>query len=133
MDNLHDESLIAQRIVSDHMTWNQIKSYELKITRNLLKHVKEARSRYFSSLKEKSLHHVESQHEEKLKAITDEIVSVNEHIFSLELTICQLREDGDKFSFEAETKTLLEEIKSTIAKSNALKRTADDKEAEVIH
>ena len=33
VDNLHDESLIAQRIVSDHMTCNQIKSYELKIRR----------------------------------------------------------------------------------------------------
>ena len=77
------------------------------------------------------MHHVKSQREEKLKPITDEIVSVNERIFSLELTVCQLREDGDKFSFEAETKTLLEEIKSTIAKSNALQRAADDKQAEV--
>ena len=77
------------------------------------------------------MHHVKSQREEKLKAITDEIVSVNERIFPLELTVCQLREDGDKSNFEAETKTLLEEIKSTIAKSNALKRAADDKEADV--
>ena len=77
------------------------------------------------------MYHVKSQREEKLKAITDEIVSVNERICSLELTVCQLREDGDKFSFETETKTLLVEIKSTIAKSNALKRAADDKEVEL--
>ena len=45
----------------------------------------------------------------------------------LENTIVQLKADADRFSFEAGKQTSLDQIKSTISKSNALKRAATEK------
>ena len=54
VENLHNTSLISQRIVNDYMVYKQIKPQELVITPSLLNHVKEARSRYFNSQKERA-------------------------------------------------------------------------------
>ena len=50
-DNLHSESLIAQRVVNDHMEVHELAPYELKITKKLIDDVKQSRSRYFSNRK----------------------------------------------------------------------------------
>ena len=55
IENLHTESLIVQRLINDHMVFHGLKSNEIKITNKLLDYVKQARSRYFSSQKERSL------------------------------------------------------------------------------
>ena len=54
VENLNNESLIAQRIVTDHMRQKGLQSYQLNITQKLLKHVKCARSRYFSAQNERA-------------------------------------------------------------------------------
>ena len=56
-----NESLIAQRLMNDHMVFNGKKSYEIEITSKLLSHVRPARSSYFSNQKEFSLQTVKSE------------------------------------------------------------------------
>ena len=80
----------------------QIKPHELKITSNLLKHVKEARSRYLSSQRERDLEQVKGKRQVEMQEITDEIVNTKEHISLLEATVSQLKKEADLFGFEAE-------------------------------
>ena len=49
VDNLHSESLIAQRVINDHMKVHELAPYEVKITKKLIDDVKQ--SRYFSNQK----------------------------------------------------------------------------------
>ena len=132
VENLHNTSLISQRIVNDYMVYKQIKPQELVITPSLLNHVKEARSRYFNSQKERAQSNVMDQRVLKLKEITADIVSTNERASLLESTILKLKQDADTFGYEAEKKHSLSEMKSVLAKSNALKRAADEKQEELI-
>ena len=50
VENLHEHSLIAQRLVNDYMRSQNLQPYELHMTKKLLSNVKNARSRYFQLL-----------------------------------------------------------------------------------
>ena len=54
VENVQKESLVAQRHVTDHMDYNNIRAYDITMTKKLIDNVKEALSSYFTSLKEKS-------------------------------------------------------------------------------
>ena len=60
--------------------------------------------------------------------INDEIEDTNSQIKLLEETVAKRKADGDKYSFEAEKKTSLVEIKATLSTANTLKRTAFEKQ-----
>ena len=62
------------------------------------------------------------------KKISDEIEDTNHQIKLLEETVAKLKADGDKYSFEAEKKTSLVEIKATLLTANTLKRAAFKKQ-----
>ena len=127
-DNMLTRTLVAQRIVHDHMSSEELKPHELKITSALMGHVKEARKRYFADQEERSQKTLKSDRAIKLETINRDIADFNQQIHVLESTIVQLKADADKFSFQAEQQTSLEQIKSTITKSNALKRVAAEKQ-----
>ena len=55
VENLHTESLIAQRHICDHMRSYDLQADDLDITRELLYSVGSARKCYFQSQKERSL------------------------------------------------------------------------------
>ena len=55
-------------------------------------------------------------------------MEVNQNVSLLQNTITQLKQDAEKFLFEAEEKTKLSDIKSVISKSIALKRAAQEKQ-----
>ena len=50
VENLQKESLVAQRHITDHMHCSNIQAHELTMTKKLIDSVKEARSRYITSL-----------------------------------------------------------------------------------
>ena len=97
--------------------------HELKMTSSLLNHVKDAQSRYFAAQRERSLHKLKSEKEEKLKECNAEIADANHRIVLLAQTIQTLKKDAYELAFEAEKKTSLVELKS-----NALKRAAVEKQ-----
>ena len=61
VENLSSESLLLQRIVSDHINQNRLESCQLTITANLFKNVTCARSRYFAAQKERAQGNVKSK------------------------------------------------------------------------
>ena len=54
-DNMSSETLVAQRIVHDHMLSHNIKPYQIEINSRMMELVKNARKSYFLELKEKGL------------------------------------------------------------------------------
>ena len=54
-DNISSETLVAQRIVHDHMLSHNIKPYQIEINSRMMELVKNARKSYFLELKEKGL------------------------------------------------------------------------------
>ena len=55
VENLHTESLVAQRRVHNHMWSYDLQAHDLDITRELLDSVSSARKLYFQSQKERLL------------------------------------------------------------------------------
>ena len=55
VENLHTESLIAQRHIHDHMRSYDLQAHDLDITRELLDSASSVRKRYFQSQKERLL------------------------------------------------------------------------------
>ena len=126
--NMLAKTLIAQRIVHDHMCSEGIKAHELNINPSLLGHVKDARKRYFADQQERSSQKSKSERDEKLKAVNADIADFNQQISLLEKTVISLKTQADQFSFQAEETNCLETMKATISKSNALKRAATEKQ-----
>ena len=131
VENQSKESLIAQRSIHDHMIFHKLRPGTIKITANLQNHVKQARGRYFTSQKERSLNSVKSVRAEKLKSITDEIMNINQNIVQAEASIKAMKQSADEYLFEAENKETVTELKNLISKSTALKRAAEEKESKL--
>ena len=90
--------------------------------------VKNARKSYFLELKEKGLKKLKTSVNVQREKLNEEIEDTNCQIKLLESTVEQLKADADKFSFAAEKKTSLVDIKATISKANAMKRAASEKQ-----
>ena len=104
VENLQKESLVAQRNVTDHMHYNNIQAQELRMTKKLLGNVKEASSRYFTTLKEKSQSKLPADKQTKLKALNDYINEINQQASVLKRAIVELRADSAKAVLSAEKK-----------------------------
>ena len=79
-DNMSSETLVALRIVHDHMLSHNVKPYQMETNSRMMELVKNARKSYFLKLKEKGL---------KLKASVDvQREKLNEEI---EDTNCQIK------------------------------------------
>ena len=127
-DNMNSETLVAQRIVHDHMLSHNIKPYQIEINSRMMELVKNARKSYFLELKEKELKKLKTSVNVQREKLNEEIEDTNCQIKLLESTVEQLKADADKFSFAAEKKTSLVDIKATISKANAMKRAASEKQ-----
>ena len=118
IENLHTESLTAQRLVYDHMKCHNLEPFTIPITSALLSHVKQARKRYFESQEERAKNRIKSTREETIEEIEKEMSSINQQSMALNKTIEELKVTSDKYSFDAEKRNDVAEIKSDIAKSN---------------
>ena len=84
-ENMHEDSLIAIRIVHDHMKSLELEAYEVKVTKSCLDNVNSARRRYFDALKQKSVSNQRSERQTKIDSINAEINLVNQEIYLLKL------------------------------------------------
>ena len=127
-DNMSSDTLVAQRIIHDHMLSHNIKPRQIETSSRLIELVKNARRNYFLELKEKGVKKLKSDADVQREKLNEEIEDTNHQIKLLESTVEQLKADADKFSFKTEKKTSLADIKATISKANAMKRAASEKQ-----
>ena len=74
---------------------------------------------------------IQNENTKQKQALIDQIEEYSRKITVLKGTVLQLNSDADKYSFEAEKKTALLDIKSTLSKSTALKRAVVEKQEEL--
>ena len=96
VENIHEDSLIAQRISHDHMKSLKFEAYEVKVTKSCFDNVNSARRRYFDALKQKSVSNQHSEWQTKIDSIINEEINlVNQEISLLETkTSCQSKTGG---------------------------------------
>ena len=97
----------------------------------LIRSVKSSHQRYGHKLAENCKEIARKEREEKAKPIVAEVRSLDRQRILLETTITDLREESDRLGYEAEKVSKLESVKLMVTKSNALKRAANDKLAEL--
>ena len=124
VENLDMESLIAQRLICNYMKRKIFEPHNFPISKNLISSVKSARQKYQQSLVDKSKLNLNKEKSEKEMNIISEIQEINTKVASLEKTVNELKNDADKYAFEAEKMNDL----TILSKSNALERVAIDKE-----
>ena len=127
VENMSEESLIAQRFVKDHMKSKNFQPHSLPIPKEMLKSVKEASSLYRQSLKEKKESQQKQEKDKRLLEIDEELIQLNRKRSSLEEAIKEYHLERDKYALDAEKKENLELLKM----SNGFKRAASEKEAEL--
>ena len=123
--------LFAQRIVEDHMRGNNLQPQDLEMTHKLMEFVKNARKEYYLDQQPRSQSKIQNENTKQKQALIDQIEEYSRKITVLKGTVLQLNSDADKYSFEAEKKTALLDIKSTLSKSTALKRAVVEKQEEL--
>ena len=109
-DNVSSETLVAQRIVHDHMLSHSIKPYQTEINSRMMELVKNARKCYLLELKEKGLKKLKTSLYVGGEKLNEEIEDTNSQFKLLESTLEQLKADADKFSFAAEKKTPFQQL-----------------------
>ena len=117
------ESLIAQRLICNYMKRKNFEPHNFPISKNLIS-VKSARQKYQQSVVDKSKLNLNKEQNEKEINIISEIKDINTKVASLEKTFNELKNDADKYAFDAEKMN----NPTILSKSNALKRAAIDKE-----
>ena len=82
----------------------------------------------------KSQSKLQSDKQDKLKVLNDDINEINQQTSVLKSTIIEFRADAYKPVLSAEKKkkrTTLQDVKSAVTKANALKRAADEKQEQL--
>ena len=131
VENMHEDSLTAQKIVHDHVKSLKLEAYEVKVTKTCLDNANSARRRYFDALKQKSVSNQRSERQTKIDSINEEINLVNQEISLLETTIDYTRKNADTLTEKALMRTKFAEMKSSLSQSNVLKRAANEKQEEL--
>ena len=117
------ESLIAQRLICNYMKRKNFEPHNFPISKNLISSVKSARQKYQQSVVDKSKLNLNKEQNEKEINIS-EIQDISTKVASLEKAFNELKNDADKYAFDAEKMN----NPTILSKSNALKRAAIDKE-----
>ena len=130
-ENLHTESLIAQRHIHDHMRSYDLQAHGLDITRELLDSASSARKRYFQSQKERSLAKEKTSKDCQVAELNEEISKLNTEAMLLKSTISDLQKNSDKALLDAQKKKTFAEMRNEIPKANALKRAVTEKQEEL--
>ena len=128
VENQDTTILTAQRIIHDRMVYHELESSNLTITAKLLSHGKQAHSRHFKDQRERSMQRVQPRRDVKMQQINDDIDDAIRNIRQLQDTISSLKTSADEYTFQAEEKSTIAEIKNLISKSNVLKRAVTEKQ-----
>ena len=91
VENLHTESLNAQRHIHDHMRSYDLQVHDLDISHELLDSVSSARKHYFQSQKERLLAKQKTPKDCQVAELNEEILKLNTDATLLKLTISDLQ------------------------------------------
>ena len=126
IENQQTKSLIARRLIKDHII-QAGGILQVSITKQMMISVRSARSRYSQYLADKKECEVKERAQMKRKAELDEIEELRMKTKRLKSDIDALHISVKKYAEKCETTGDL----TYIAKSNSLRRTADEKEEEL--
>eukprot|EP00731_Ephydatia_muelleri_P009822 Em0005g408a len=126
IENQQTKSLIARRLIKDHII-QAGGILQVSITKQMMISVRSARSRYSQYLADKKECEVKERAQMKRKAELDEIEELKMKTKRLKSDIDALHISVKKYAEKCETTGDL----TYIAKSNSLRRTADEKEEEL--
>ena len=131
VENQLEVSLIALRMIHDHMRAKDVAPHNLKISKELRKSVGDARRRSDTITKQRNEEKIVTERERKRKIIGDEIHEVKKKKTFLLTAIEDLRNDADKYAFDAAKQMdfkLLE--RSNDLRSSMMKKQKDVEELE---
>ena len=127
VENLKVSSLIAQRIIYDHMKSEELNPETTDITKHLVVGVMSAKRKYTAHLEEQKKTKKLSDKEKRQKALQDDIDEVLQKKRALEKMCDPLQVDFENLVSEAETKNDM----TYVVKANALKRKVNEKSEEM--
>ena len=105
-----------------------MQAHNLDIASELLDSVISARKCYFQSQKERSLAQEKSFKDCQLAELNEEVLKLITEATLVKSTISDLQKSSDKALLDAQKKQTLAEVRSEVAKANALKRAATEKQ-----
>ena len=125
-DNMEELTIIAQRAITDHL--RSIGGVQnLVMTKELLLSASSGRQKYHAYLDEERKKEEGKKKSEKRKAAFDEIDALKVKRKRVESIRTELVASSDEYAQKAESLGKIQ----LVAKSNALRRAAKDKEAEI--
>lgn len=126
VENQRERSLVAQRLIVDH-----VRSVggvtKVEITKELLLSAAGARQKYHGYLDEEKRKKEQQAVDLKRKAFTDELEDLKKRA-RMEVDICALEKSADEYAEKAESSGNL----TLISKSNSFRRTAKEKKASLL-
>jgi hypothetical protein len=126
VENLHEESVVAQRLICDHVaSVGGIRNVQL--SKQLLMSAASARQNYTAHLEDQRRQKLREEGCQKRKAILDEIKGIKTKRRRLETEIDELTKSADKYADKAETTGCI----TFVTKSNSLRRTAKGKKEQL--
>ena len=125
--NQSEDSLKSLRIVYDHMLAKDVKAQNINVTRDMIKSVSSARSRYMESLEVARNQKKSTDKDLKRKIIDTEIAEVRKKKLRVQESIDQLIKDADQLALRAEQTNSFKDL----GRSNDLRKTANLKKAEI--
>jgi len=126
-ENQSEGSLKSLRIIQDYMMSNEVQANNLPITREMVKSVNSARSRYVEFQTESLKSKVDTRKDLKRKAVCSEIEEVRKKKQYLQTSINALIKDADELALKAETTSDFQ----ALGQSNDLRKLANSKKEEV--
>ena len=130
-DNMSEQTLVALRVIKDYVLSVGGKPTDVLITPELITSAAAAHSRYQAHLEEERKKSGESRRAEKRKHAEMELDQLKSKRKCLEASIAALTASAASFADEAEESRVGAAAMSLIAKSNAMRRSAKEKEAEL--
>jgi len=127
VENLAQHSLVAQRVICDHVrsvggVLNVVFSKELLLS------AASGRQRYHTALDEKRRENEATRRSDRKRSLLDEISTLKEKKRRLETDFEALKNSADSYAEKAESTGRL----TLIAKSNGMRRTAREKREQIM-
>lgn len=126
VENLHEQSLVAQRLICDHID-SVGGLHNVVVDKALLLSASTARQQYMAHLEDNRKQKLKADGHQKRKLILDEIDELKKKKRRTENEIKELLKSADEFALKAEATNKF----TWITKSNSFRRTANDKTDQV--
>ena len=128
VENLSSRSLIAQRMVYDHVTSSGSSEHDFVIDPELRVSCINAHSKYKEYLKKNKLEKQKTREDEKVEELLSEIQTLNRKQLTIRKTIATLQKDANDCYDKAEQyNDDLQKMQNEVSKGNGLRQTIGQK------